>query len=84
MYRAPKWLVTLLMAGVLAGPVVISGCAEHTRVYDPYYHDYHDWDHNEVGYYQRWETETRREHREFDKRSAEEQKEYWDWRHKQN
>ena len=83
MHRGSKWLLTILMAGVLAAPVMIAGCAEHTRVYDPYYHDYHVWDSNEVVYYQRWEAETHKEHRDFDKRNADEQKEYWDWRHKQ-
>jgi hypothetical protein len=83
MHRGSRWVRSLLMAAVLAAPAMIVGCAEHARVYDPYYHDYHVWDSNEVVYYQRWEHETHREHKDFDKRSAEEQKQYWDWRHGQ-
>ena len=35
-----------------------------------------------IVYYQNWEGETHREHRDFRRRNSEEQKEYWDWRHK--
>lgn len=64
------------MGSVLVVPAVITGCAEHARVDDPYYSDYHVWDRNEVVYYQRWEGETQRDHKDFNKRSADEQKEY--------
>ena len=85
MHTRLKWLPSLLMAGVLVIPAVITGCAEHTtRVYDPYYSDYHVWDRNEVVYYQRWEGDTHREHKDFNRRNADEQKEYWNWRHSQH
>ena len=73
-----------LLTLALLTPVMISGCAARAsyNVYDPYYRDNHVWDRNEVVYYQRWETETRRKHRDYNKRKAEEQREYWDWRHK--
>ncbi|MGA8540537.1 MAG: hypothetical protein WB566_13615 [Terriglobales bacterium] len=59
-------------------------CAEHHyyRVYDPYYSDYHVWNHDEVVYYNQWATEYHRDpHRDFRKLPPEEQKEYWTWRH---
>ena len=72
----------LLLAGALAAPLAVIGCAEHTyRVYDPYHNDYHRWDDHEVVFYTQWERDTHRDHRDFDKRDAAEQKEYWDWRH---
>jgi hypothetical protein len=76
-------LATLLFAAFLALPVLLGGCADHAgaRVYDPYYSDYHTWNHDEVVFYNRWEGETHRDHREFGDRSSAEQKEYWDWRH---
>jgi hypothetical protein len=79
-----KHLPVALLTLALLSPVMISGCAARASytVYDPYYRDNHVWDNNEVVYYQRWETETHREHRDFKKRKADEQKEYWDWRHK--
>jgi hypothetical protein len=77
-------LVAFLFAGALAMPVLIGGCEEHgyVRVYDPYYHDYHRWNRDEVVFYGRWENETHREHREFRERNEGEQHEYWEWRHK--
>lgn len=79
-------LISLVMITALVSPVVVAGCAGHAeyRVYDPYYGDYHVWDNNEVVYYQRWEHDTHRDHRDFRKRSKDEQKEYWTWRHNQH
>ena len=79
--RSPlKSFATILLAAAIASPALTTGCAAHVRVYDPYYHDYHDWN-GEVVYYNQWEAETHREHREFHDRSAEEQHQYWEWRH---
>jgi hypothetical protein len=69
----------LVLAAALTAPL-ISGCAVHARVYDPYYNDYHDWN-GETVYYSQWETETHHQHMDFNKRSKDEQKQYWDWRH---
>jgi hypothetical protein len=38
----------------------------------------------ETVYYQQWEHDTHREHVDLNKRSAEEQKEYTDWRRSQD
>ncbi|HUB50606.1 MAG TPA: hypothetical protein VL986_00470 [Terracidiphilus sp.] len=77
---AAKLMSGLVLAVALTAPFLTSGCAVHARVYDPYYHDYHDWN-GETVYYNQWETETHRNHVEFKNRPANEQKEYWDWRH---
>jgi hypothetical protein len=71
----------VLLAVALAAPVVITGCAAHVRYYDPYYNDYHGWDHREVVYYNQWEHDTHRNHQDFNKRSDADKKEYWTWRH---
>ncbi len=39
---------------------------------------------SETAYYNRWERETHREHVDLARRNAAEQKEYWDWRHRQD
>jgi hypothetical protein len=75
-----KRLTTLSLGAALAVPVLMTGCA-HAGYYDPYYHDRHPWS-GEVTYYSQWEAETHREHRDFKARNKDEQKEYWDWRHK--
>jgi hypothetical protein len=76
-----RHLRSLLLVAALVSPAMISGCSAHVRVYDAEYHDYHVWDHREVVYYQQWETETHREHRDFDRRSDADKREYWKWRH---
>ena len=80
MHSPLKSLATILLAAAIGAPVLVTGCAARVRIYDPYYHDYHDWN-GEVVYYNQWEAETRREHRDFNNRSADEQHAYWDWRH---
>jgi len=74
----------LLLAAALASSLASVGCAEHHyyRVYDPYYTDYHVWDHNEVVYYNRWAAENHHDpNRDFRKLPKDEQKQYWTWRH---
>lgn len=75
-------LAAILLAALMVSPVFVTGCAVRARVYDPYYHDYHDWN-GEAVYYNQWEHDTHRNHEDFRKRKSDEQKEYWDWRHKQ-
>jgi hypothetical protein len=72
----------LLMAAVLASSGLMAGCAGGVRIYDPYHHDYHRWNHTEGTRYQRWEVETHRDHVEFSVRKNDEQQQYWEWRHK--
>ena len=52
------------------------------RTYDADHDDYHTWDDSETVYYRRWETENHYDHKDFEVRSKEEQKQYFDWRHK--
>jgi hypothetical protein len=74
-----------LLAAALASPVMIAGCAARVstgyRVYDPYYTGYRTWDNGETVYYQQWEADTHRTHRDYRKRKPDEQKQYWNWRH---
>ncbi len=70
-----------LLAATFAVAAFATGCTVHAGYYDPYYHDYHPVN-GEVVYYQQWENETHRQHVDLNKRNKSEQKEYWDWRHK--
>ncbi|MGO8934937.1 MAG: hypothetical protein ACLPLZ_16960 [Terracidiphilus sp.] len=72
-----------LLAAVLAAPVLSTGCTAHVRVYDPYYHDYHEWA-GETTYYGQWEHDTHRDHMDFNQRNDADKKAYWDWRHSQH
>jgi outer membrane PBP1 activator LpoA protein len=60
-------LVPLFLASVLAASLVTTGCRSQTPSQDDSY--------------LQWEHETHREHLDVDKRSAEERKQYDDWRH---
>lgn len=83
MSRGHRIVSSVFLAAALFAPVAFSGCSARAsyRVYDPGHEDYHVWDDNEGVYYQRWEGETHRDHRDFHKRNSDEQKEYWNWRH---
>jgi hypothetical protein len=81
-----RTLGSLLLAAALVSSIAATGCAENryhrSRVYDPYYTDYHQWDQDEDRYYQEWAREGHRDpHRDFRHLPANEQKDYWTWRH---
>jgi hypothetical protein len=62
---------------------MVVGCIVHAGYYDPYYHDRHPWA-GEAVYYQQWEHDNHHEHRDFKRRSQQERREYWEWRHHQH
>lgn len=72
--------IRAVTSAAFAAALLMSGCTVRAGYYDPYYHDRHVWS-GEVTYYNQWEHDTHREHRDFDKRRDEEKKEYWEWRH---
>jgi len=83
MHFTDRYFFLLLLAAALIAPAHFGGCSTpaSNRVYDPYNNDYHRWDDHETNYYLQWEGENHREHRDFDKRSEDERKDYWTWRH---
>jgi len=83
MNRGWQSLRVVLLGAALISSLAGMACEHHYyRVYDPYYTDYHEWNDQEVVYYQRWCAETHRDpHRDFRRISKDEQKEYWTWRH---
>lgn len=72
---------SLLCATTLAVVMLSAGCRDRGVYHDPYYHDDHPAS-TEEPYYNRWEKETQRSHQDLNKRSQDEQKQYWDWRHR--
>jgi hypothetical protein len=67
-----RWILILALAACASGGA---------RYYDADHGDYHRWDNTEVTFYSSWETETHRPHVDYARRNADEQKEYWNWRH---
>ena len=79
-----RLLKRLMIAALIATPITLGACGSGgNRVYDPYYGDYHRWNHAEDLQYRQWENETHRPHIGFDRRPAEEQRVYFGWRHGQ-
>ena len=81
MRRTFRRLDSLLLAALLVAPALSTGCAARVRVYDPYHRDYHDWDDREDRAYRRYQSERHEEYHELSRRRAEEQRDYWKWRH---
>jgi hypothetical protein len=86
MRKLNRTLSMFALTAALSAPILIGGCSGGGtyRTYDPYYNDYHVWNNDEVVYYNRWEHDTHRDHVDFRKRKADDQKEYWNWRHNQH
>ena len=79
-----NWSISLLLLAAISSPALLSGCSGHVTYYDSAYGDSHPWNHDEVVYYGRWESETHRDHVEFKSRPAADQAAYWQWRHQQH
>jgi hypothetical protein len=77
-----RMIAMILSATVLASASVITGCAGDALVYDPYGHQYHQWNQGEERFYRQWEIRTHRGHMDFHRRNPGDQRAYWDWRHK--
>lgn len=75
-------IALMLSATALASTSAMTGCAGGGLVYNSYWDDSHPWNHDEDRFYWQWETETRRGHLDFRRRSRGDQREYWAWRQK--
>jgi hypothetical protein len=71
----------LLLALSIGLSGVTSGCG--VRYYDADHHDYHRWDRDEDRtYHNYWnERHGNEPYRDFTKLNADQQKDYWNWRH---
>ena len=77
-----RFLECLVLASALLAPAVLSiGCAARVRVYDQYHGDWHQWNGNEDRAYRSYLNDHHEQYRDFGKQSADEQRDYWNWRH---
>ena len=85
MHRTSAFFRSTCLALALASCTLPTACIHRApRYYDPYYNDYHKWSDREIDYYQRWCRETHRDpDRAFSRLTADEQEEYFKWRHDQ-
>ena len=87
MHRRNRYFGVLIIATAFLLPIAVSiGCAGRatygTRVYDPYYRDYHPWNDSEVVLYRQYWAERRQPYRDYRKLDRNERRDYWEWRHK--
>ena len=78
-------LAVILSTATLGTMVAATGCAEHryqtsTPYYDSQYYGYNGWDAAEQARYREWLAERRYGAIEYNRLSAERQREYWAWR----
>lgn len=83
MHRSRELVGQSLVLVALIVTILSAGCRDRGAYHDPYYHDDHPVA-SEQPIYNRWEQETHRTHLDLNKRSQDEQKQYWDWRHNQH
>lgn len=69
----------VLCAAIMGGALLATGCTVHAGYYDPYDQRYYA-PADENTYIVQWEHETHRHHRDFNRRSEKERREYWQWR----
>jgi hypothetical protein len=94
MHCGCRFLGSLLLTAVLAAPVAMMAASSpqdnknqenkqsenNKRYYDKGHKDYHTWDSNEDGAYQRYQTQ-HHEKRAFVRLNSKQQTNYWTWRH---
>lgn len=72
-----------LGAWLLGALFVAAGLSVGCRDYHDHHHDDSQQTSVEAPYYNRWEQETHRQHKEFNQRTEDEKKDYQDWRRQQ-
>jgi hypothetical protein len=76
-----RTIALILSLAGLATASAMTGCAADTVVYDPFWHHYHRWSHDENRRYRQWEIGSNRVHLDFPDRTPGDQLAYWNWRH---
>jgi hypothetical protein len=79
-----QFVSTIRRLGLIAVAAVAIGatgaCSRNHDVYDVSANQYRHWDSREDAAYRRWETERSMNHREYARRTTDEQRRYWEWR----
>jgi Ni/Co efflux regulator RcnB len=96
MHRGYRLISSLILTAALVAPVGLMAAArpeddrnqehrdsdnrDNKRYYDKQHHEYHTWNNNEDGAYQRFQKENH-EKRAFVDLNTQRQGAYWNWRH---
>ncbi len=81
-----RYLGMLFMGATLLVPAAVLADEHHDRDKDHRYYDadskdYHEWNEQEQRAYRHYLEERREHYRPWNKMTAEQQREYWRWRH---
>ncbi len=80
-----RFLGALMLGAFLSAPVAVLADDHHdkdNRYYDPYRHDYHEWNEHEQRAYRHWlEEERHQRYHDWNRANSRERREYWRWRH---
>jgi hypothetical protein len=72
---------TFALTVAFCSAAATTGCKSETVYHDTVTNESHPRS-TEEPIYRQWESNTHREHVDLEKRNSDEQKQYWDWRHK--
>jgi hypothetical protein len=87
MHRAKLYVTALFLTAAFAasGSTVAATTPndEHVqvRVYDPWHHDYHNWDDREDRAYRAYQNQRHETYLAYEHRKHSYQHDYWNWRH---
>ena len=81
--RTPRnYRLSLIAAASMTGAMFGSaGCTGSIRLYDADRGDYHQWDNREDRAYRSYMLERHQEYRPIAQLNADDQRDYWRWRH---
>jgi hypothetical protein len=77
---APGALPVSAAAAPAVGPAG-EPAAVVVRIYDPYRHDYHRWDHSEQARYRAYLRERHERYVAYERQREAQRRAYWRWRH---
>lgn len=82
MREARNYRLSLIIAAAAMTTAVFgTGCVARVRIFDADHQDYHQWDDREDRAYRRFLTERHQEYRSLSQQNADDQRDYWRWRH---
>lgn len=88
MTRSALSIAAAALAASMALPAVVEAAESYpttttarVRVYDPYYHDYHNWNSREEHAYREYLAARHRAYIAYRRQALAQRRAYWHWRH---
>jgi hypothetical protein len=81
MRQSRSYRLSIILAAALTSAAIGSGCVARVGFYDRDHRDYHRWDDREDHRYRMFLSERHQDYRGFPSLNADDQRDYWRWRH---